>query len=931
MRVLCVEIEMIFKLFVRGVIMFYFINFDTPTKSENYDKGVLFERLCKDLLDASGYNDIEMRVKANNLEYDIVANNKVTNQKLIGEAKAWDKKISSEIMAFIAKMMHFWIKEPNDWGIFISISDLTSDVKQQVDDLVDAGYHIRYIVGDSIIDALVSQKNYLSVKQIRDISQNNINLCSGDVYFLVSDRGYYYIQLLIEDGKTLPSYFVCYDMFGNSIEDEDFILRVSSKIELLKELKYYKHGEKTKYSESEVDNSYLGVMHGEGWFDYQFPANPDRFIGRTSLINAFNDSVNDVKNGITSTKVIEILSRSGVGKSSISLKLQRLYKEKGFSTAIVDSRNIRSDIDILQIFQMLVKDFNFHCNLNWEVPKEKEQINIISKSIDEFNTENGKMSLIFLDQFESVFARPSVYNTLIDIILEFNVKFKSFIFVIARKNDQPTTYDESSLIDLNRLKSISKPIVLQDFKTEEAIELISHINDEIGTSLIKPLKEQVLEISNGFPWLLKKYCAHIIKLVRSGEKQKNIVQSGMQLEDLFNEDILALDEAIREFFYRLIAYLPSTYAELSEIFTDEDLSIKLKILQNDYRLIRLTGRTYDTYNDILKEFVKTGHVNLSRRYLIRYTPNTVLNLYKIIVSKNLCNVDQIVENSRVKKTSIINILGELKKLKFIEGSNNNFSLNPYAYQYYTENNIVKYLANILMDNTLIKKILLELEKNKKLTLKQVKNILISEMPFIDATDKIWEQYSKVMCKWLSAATMVNMDKNNTISTNNLGREIGDFLSDEIFFPTTMLAQIIKVVELLADNKEGMTIQELKKSMKRSSLNGHLIDACFLGLVRPISRSEYEITQNGLEFLGKEPNEKRAYIREKLLGLEYVCQYLEQIKTTNKEPLEVFTNILDEMKVDKWNEVSIKWKHKLLRNWLIYSKLVVGKTHKKQVD
>lgn len=203
-------------------------------------------------------------------------------------------------------------------------------------------------------------------------------------------------------------------------------------------------------------------------------------------------------------------------------------------------------------------------------------------------------------------------------------------------------------------------------------------------------------------------------------------------------------------------------------------------------------------------------------------------------------------------------MGELKKLKFIEGSNNNFSLNPYAYQYYTENNIVKYLANILMDNTLIKKILLELEKNKKLTLKQVKNILINEMPFIDATDKIWEQYSKVMCKWLSAATMVNMDKNNTISTNNLGREIGDFLSDEIFFPTTMLAQIIKVVELLADNKEGMTIQELKKSMKRSSLNGHLIDACFLGLVRPISRSEYEITQNGLEFLGKEPNEKRAY-------------------------------------------------------------------------
>lgn len=44
---------------------------------------------------------------------------------------------------------------------------------------------------------------------------------------------------------------------------------------------------------------------------------------------------------------------------------------------------------------MLVKDFNFHCNLNCEVPKEKEQINIISKLTDEIYTENGKMILFF--------------------------------------------------------------------------------------------------------------------------------------------------------------------------------------------------------------------------------------------------------------------------------------------------------------------------------------------------------------------------------------------------------------------------------------------------------------------------------------------------------------------------------------------------------
>lgn len=40
---------------------------------------------------------ISERVKSSNLEYDV----KATNQALIGEAKAWGKKISSEIMAFI--------------------------------------------------------------------------------------------------------------------------------------------------------------------------------------------------------------------------------------------------------------------------------------------------------------------------------------------------------------------------------------------------------------------------------------------------------------------------------------------------------------------------------------------------------------------------------------------------------------------------------------------------------------------------------------------------------------------------------------------------------------------------------------------------------------------------------------------------------------
>ncbi len=908
--------------------MYYFIKFDNASKSEAYDKGLLFEKLCRELLDSCGYKDIDMRVKANNLEYDIVAKNKVTSLKLVGEAKAWDKKMSSEILTFIAKMIHFWIKEPDTWGIFISISDVTSDVKQQVDDLIEAGYHIRYIIGEDIIESLTSQKNYLDISQIKNLAEKQSDMNVGDTYFLVSDRGYYYIQLLIEKGKTLPTYFTCYDVYGSQITDDEFYKILIDKIDVIKELDKY-CGIKNITVEKDIvkETSFLGVMHGEGWFDYQFPANPSKFVGRSSLIKSFDSAIKEVILGKTKTRVIEILSRSGVGKSSISLKLQSIYKEKKYPTVIVDSRNVRTDIDILQVFQQLVDEHNNLSGEKIKLPQNKNEIIDLCNSVDIKLQKQNKTAIIILDQFESIFARPVIYNIIIDLILEFNIKLHNFIFVIARKNDQPTTYDESSEIDLNRLKSISKPIVLQDFKTDEAIELIGHISDELGTDLIKPLKEQVLEISNGFPWLLKKYCAHIIKLVKGGAKQKSIAQTGMQLEDLFNEDILALDETIREFFYRLIAYLPATYSELSEVFQEEDLATKLRVLQNDYRLIRLTGRTYDTYNDILKEYVKTGHVNLTKRYLVRYAPNVVLKLFKNILENGWHSVDDIEKNTNSKHSSIVNMLGELRKLSLLDGTNSKFAINVYANKFYQEDNLVKYLSNILLNNSIVKKIVSEVEKTKKLSLEDVKEILIQEMPFIDATGSIWSQYSKIMCKWLATANLVGM-KYEAIYPIAHENEIAiNLLNDELFFPTTMISQIEKVLMILDVNKKPMTIQNLKKKMKRSSLNGHLADAYYLGFVKPISRSEYQITSEGESFLKSSLPERREIIKNKTLGLAHIKRYLELVEKNKKDYLEVFMDMLKEFNIDKWNDTSIKWKHKLVRNWLIYCKVITGKTHK----
>ncbi|WGU96426.1 restriction endonuclease [Paenibacillus dendritiformis] len=540
--------------------MFLFVNFDSPSESKAYDKGKLFERLFNVIVHHVGYTEISLRQKRDNLEYDIIASNKLTNKKLIGEAKAYEKKISEQIITFYGKMALFWAEDPNTLGIFISISELTPDVKGHVDKLTKLNPNFRYIVADQIIDLLSTHANYSNLNQIKSESEKKTGLKAGETYLLVSDRGDYYIQLLIPKEMTLPLYYCVYDSFGNNIEDTQFLELLKNNIDVLKELNALEHKQSLQNDiqlENEKDN-FLGVLSGTGWFDYLFPAPPDKFIGREAIIAKLVTLFDSVREGETNTRVCQILSRSGVGKSSITLKLENNANLNGDAGIGVDSRNIRTETDLLNIFQMLTKKINSMFGTSISLPSNQKEITRSIQESEKVLKVHNKIAIIFLDQFESVFSRPKIYNQIIDYILEFCSFNFRLLFCIARKNDQPTTYDESSEIDLNRLNGISKSFLLEDFRLPEAEFLIDKMKEELGRPLIKALKEQVLEISNGFPWLLKKFCAHIIKLVKSGKTQTNVMQTGMQLEDLFNEDLEALDEVLREFFNRLIHYLPAT-------------------------------------------------------------------------------------------------------------------------------------------------------------------------------------------------------------------------------------------------------------------------------------------------------------------------------------------------------------------------------------
>jgi len=589
------------------------------------DQGRLFERLVRDIVSGCGYKDIELRAKMASMEYDILAKGKLDNVPLVGEAKAHTKKVDgTTISSFVGKMLPIWGKDSRTLGLFISTSDFTQDAKDYLRSVEEQKTNLRVITGQQILDILAKELNYLTLTQVKNRSVRDFSTRAGDTLFLVSDRGDFFLQLLIREDETRPRAFCVYHSQGSGINDLEFGRQLKSRIRELEELLFWPPELKGK-SFLDFDQSRMAPLQGTGWFDYKFPAPPDCFIGRDEKRNVFAAFLDSARGKRSKVSVFQVLSRSGVGKSSFLLKIRDELGKNDVITVIADARNFRSTLDFLDLIQEFVKYENKRRRAKTVVPDNLESGLLALQEINSQLQKNNNLGVFFIDQFESLFSKPDLYAAFIDMVMGITHLCTSILFCIARKNDQPTTYDERAKIDLEYLREISETITLEDFSRDEALSLINHVQDEIGQPLVDRVKEMALEFSQGFPWLQKRICAHIIGMIKKGLSQEELVQAGLKPEELFSEELADLDETDKDFIRRLACYLPATISELHDVFGDgESLSKRINTLQT-HRLIRLTGRTYDTYNDVLKEYLKTGSIPFGIKYVFRTSPIATLN------------------------------------------------------------------------------------------------------------------------------------------------------------------------------------------------------------------------------------------------------------------------------------------------------------------
>jgi hypothetical protein len=150
--------------------------------------------------------------------------------------------------------------------------------------------------------------------------------------------------------------------------------------------------------------------------------------------------------------------------------------------------------------------------------------------------------------------------------------------------------------------------------------------------------------------------------------QKQLISTGLMLDDLFEEELEGLEEIEKEYLVRISSRLPADFHQLQRYFDEDPLLPKMLDKFTQVRLLRLSGVTYDTYNDVFKEYLVYKKLpEFKHQYIYRQHPNSVIRFFEKIVNKNKFTIDQLSKSLNTSQKTLANYIKECRILNLIIG------------------------------------------------------------------------------------------------------------------------------------------------------------------------------------------------------------------------------------------------------------------------
>lgn len=723
--------------------MIYLFSTQQTSSNASYHRGVLFEDLLRTYLSAMGYDVTLTRRKVSSAEYDIDGTHRVDERRIIGEAKAHKDNIAAEdVQAFVGKSVRF-LKPGGASAIFLSVSPLTPEAEDFLEGTVrETDYNITSKVGLGL-ESDIRRTLSLPSRDTVAIRTQSLIPVEHAQHLLHTDKGSFIVAVGAGAGGGFDDRFALVALDGNVVEDKHFLALLQQSIPALQQLQAI-HSAKatvTELATIQAREVPAGLITAADWLDYRRPAGGNYFLGRDVPIAKARSIVREA----TAGTIVEIKSRSGVGKSSLLAVLAEQWTADSFLVELHDARDVQSSDDVLRLVQrfigpeILIEGF--------------ESIPAALTKLDR----QRPGSVFIVDQFESTFQSPEVFAAYEYVAMCIARAETRCAMVYSRKDDLLTTHDDL-VVKLDRLRELAQSIALDDFSLEEASALVNKIAQANSKRRVSSaVLQQVLEFAEGFPWLIKRTMAHVVSIKGSAVQLQELFSTGLHLEDLFEEELAELDEHERGYLTRIAGVVPATYQIIARRFEDDPLLHRMLEKLTTRKILRLSAGTYDTYSDVFKDFLLYGRLpEQSHSQIIRMGLVPVMQRFRALKGRNKIEVDSLAHEWGKPQTGIYNILRDMRLAGLVVRTPGGWEVPLVVRQFELQGRLGEFVRQSVLRNRLVFDLINEVEKSGGMTKKDVVTWLRARSHFVRVKDDVWVAYANTLIDWVARLQLVQV-------------------------------------------------------------------------------------------------------------------------------------------------------------------------------
>lgn len=901
-------------------------------------RGSLFEQLTTAVLRQVGFLiNATPNVNYAGMEIDIEGKSALTGVPLYAECKCYATEVDSpRFQQFFGKYMTRWLKDKRCQGLFVALPGINSHARGLYNESCEHNNEItlQLLEEEQVLEAMYSTNIVARPEQFSKSIDSSIGQ-PGDYTILYTPRGCFAIQFIITAGASIPDSVAILDSQGNFIASHETLEYLT---DLDPELKTFNiiydenpelQIETTEYVHQE---QIVEVRGSSSCFEYQFPASPEHFVGREDALNQLNNFVEQVLTHQTSSRGVVFEGNSGWGKSSLVLASVDCLKKLGHRAVAIDSRTATSS-------QFILRAVDYAINVVNEDTDPLNNLRPITAltgfdgavaellKIGERFEQQGITLFVFFDQFENIFSLHDTAARIRDLFVKVVDKQTNIVLGFSWKTDLIGSTNDFPYQIRDAIVQGSKPIRLERFSDAESTTLLNRLALELKTPIRKDLRFLLSESSQGYPWLLKKLCAHVKNQRDNGVSQQDIADSLLNVEQLFQGDLMGLTSEQEDTLHRLARLVPVSVSDMGEDF-------KPDVVQSlvDRRLIVRIGPKYDIYWDIFRDYLNTGVLPVQENYILHNNAGPVFKHTQALADvRGVMDVTAWREQVGLTSNAFYTLIREMRLLGLaaIEDGAIKLQLALPNEECQFEEIFREHLKEKLRKNRLVSQLLDALEVERTLSIDQIGSLLEVSCPYISAAKATWTTYARTFGGWMDIADLATYNKAESsieyysAATSLRQRNLLQGKSRSgVVVPAVQYNAIVTVSERIVEALEGTRVIDWE-GITESTQSKAISSLEQLGLIR--RRPGQLMLNRELRTFVHDPDERLRLFAERVMNISSFTVFMGILDEYQNEGLSVY-----EIGIELKDRLGAGWKGstaeanaKIMMNWARHAGLAPG--------